>query len=218
MNTLAIFYQTLALAGAIGSLIGGVSSVIVIWERRLYTKKSEKNVQKGEVMKKSYIISKIIVGCGLIAFSSYLFSMLAFGQPEYRNQKLVAEAWHALNEKQYEIAIEVAKECIVEFRSDAFKEQEKLDSANEPSPPVGKTSANIKNEILRRGLLNDVAACWYIIGVSEMKLKNNEKAVGAFKKLRQFSYARIYDPEWDGFWSPSEKAESYIQSLGGKLY
>ena len=226
MYTLEILYRSIAIAGAIGSLLGGVASIVIIWERSLYLRNineagyenNDPDEERGAQMKKIYTIAKILIGSILIILSIISFSFIAQSGQEYRNVILTGNAWKEFNNKEYENAIEIAKDCILEFQGDASTEQERLEKTNAPLPPEGKTTEKEKSIILNRGLLNDVAACWYIIAVSEMKLGNKDKAISAFNKLKKYSYSRVYDPSYDGFWSPANKADSYIKSLADELY
>lgn len=215
MYTLEILYRSIAIAGATGSLLGGVASIVIIWERSLYLRNTE---ERSAQMKNSYTISKILIGSILILLSLISFSFIVQSGQEFRNVILTGNAWKAFNKGGYDNAIEIAKDCILEFQGDAASEQEKLENNKAPFPVEGKTTEKEKSIILNRGLLNDVAACWYIIAVSEMKLGNNDKAISAFNKLKKYSYARVYDPSYDGFWSPAKKADSYIKSLTDGLY
>lgn len=219
MYELEILYQSIAIAGAIGSFVGGIASVISLYLSLNSEKKMSHNPgEKMHTIFSKRYIPRLVVGAGLIFLSVSLFSILAFAEPEYKNVRLVANAWAELNDGNYIKAIKVSKECIVEFQDEALEEQQKLEKNNVPNPPIGKTTKNMKETILHRGLLNDVGACWYIIGVSELKLGNKSKAKSAFNRLKQFSYARIFDPAWGGFWSPSKKANSYLKSLENELY
>jgi hypothetical protein len=61
--------------------------------------------------------------------------------------------------------------------------------------------------ILERGLLNDVGTCWFIKGRSLEKLERRQEAIQAYRRAERYTYARTYDPSWDGFWSPSQGAK-----------
>ncbi len=147
-----------------------------------------------------------------------LLIVIITNHPKYLNEELTIAAWNAFNKKDYQSSLEKAKECIIEFKTDAKLEENKFIENNIPEPPIGKVGPEEKKEILRRGLLNDVATCWYIIGKCEWKLNNLNKAISAFDSATVFQNARIYDPASDAFWSPAQKAQSYINAIKSDLY
>ncbi len=154
--------------------------------------------------------------CKSIVSLFVFFVFIGHTRTIYKNEELTTDAWKHYNEGNYSLAIEKAKECIIEYQQTAKDEQQELLNNSIPEPPVGKVVEKEKQNIFKRGLLNDVATCWYIIGISDVKL-HNKKAIDAFKKVLDYPYARTYDPGWDGFWSPSEKAKEYIKSIENGL-
>jgi hypothetical protein len=86
MYTLEILYRSLAIAGAIGSLLGGVASVVIIWERSLYSSNASEgsNEARSHTMKNTYTIAKILIGSVLMIMSVFLFSYIAHSSQEYR--------------------------------------------------------------------------------------------------------------------------------------
>jgi len=122
------------------------------------------------------------------------------------NLSLTTSAWNAYNKKNYPIAIEMADECIFNFGPTAKRMQREMVSQNMPIPPEGKVKDQEKQEILNRGILNDVGTCWFIKGIS-LEIKGNAReAIGAYQEAETLPYARTYDPSWDGFWSPAKSA------------
>ncbi len=121
------------------------------------------------------------------------------------NTDLTTKAWHAFNKKNYKEAIKWAEQCIEEFEPSAIREQKNLGKNNVPLPPIGKVkSENERTEIFHRGLLNDVATCWYVKGRSLEKLEKTGEAIKAYQRAEIYTYGRTWDPSWEGFWSPSE--------------
>lgn len=212
MKTLELTYYIFAILGGVGSLIGGITNLLIYWNVKRHMKKNIKNYSTKAVA----VI--LILGTVLIMLFMVVIGGVLFAREKYKNEQLTAEAWSAYDSGKYELAIEKAKDCIIEFQGEALRQENELKDNKIPEPPKGKTTSEKAKEVLRRGLLNDVATCWIIIGMSEMKLSHKEKAISAFKKAKQFTYARTYDPSWDGFWSPSEKAEDYIKGLQKELY
>ena len=83
-----------------------------------------------------------------------------------------------------------------------------MEKNNVPLPPVSNVSDKEEKEIINRGILNDVATCWYIIGRSYEGRGHRYKheAIQAYSKVAQFSHALTYDPNGDHFWSPAQAA------------
>ncbi len=157
----------------------------------------------------------LIVAC--IFLASGIFGTRAFTQSKFQNEILTEASWISFDKGQYEEAIKKAEKCIKEFGDDAIEKQQKLTNNNIPLPPEGEDSVNIskerREEIFKRGVLNDVAACWFIKAKSLEELNKNEDAKKAYQATAQFTYARVWDPKWKGFWSPSKKAQSILNRL-----
>lgn len=132
------------------------------------------------------------------------------------NELLTYAAWKNFEAKTYEAALDMADECITEFAQTATRFQQELETSNKPLPPKGVVAdKEEKTLIFSRGLLNDAATCWYIKGYSLEKLKKTKEASAAYCEATRYTYARTYDPSWDGFWSPAQTASDRKMSLGG---
>ena len=122
---------------------------------------------------------------------------------------LTAAAWDALDNGQYETAIENAQRCIDLFEDEAIRQQ---DALTEP-PPLGPVSSAQKQEISSNWALNDVGTCYFIMGQALEKLGRIEDAKSAYRGAQRFPYARTWDPKgW--FWSPAEGASKRLAELG----
>jgi hypothetical protein len=141
-----------------------------------------------------------------------------FGQVGENSQQLTTEAWAAFKKADFKGAISKAQECIRNFKDDADDKQEELRKKNTPEPPTDSFSATEREEILKRGPLNDVATSFFIIGESEEEMyrrekdkdkdpQHNQRAKEAYKEACKYTYARAWDASGSGFfWSPSKKA------------
>jgi hypothetical protein len=127
------------------------------------------------------------------------------------HEKLTKAAWDAYNAKEYDKAIEMTDKCIDEFEATAFRMQGEL----KKEPSTGTVSDDIKEEIFKNGVLNDVATCWFIKGRSLERLNKIEGAIQAYCKTSIYKYARTYDPNWKGFWSPSQATKDRLPLLRG---
>jgi len=125
------------------------------------------------------------------------------------NERLTLQAWEALAARKWDDAFRIASECIEQFGAQAEREQQRLTRDNVPLPPVGKVAPDVRDRILERGLLNDVAACYYIKGEAAMSLSRRDDAKRAYAAATRLPHARVYDPA-GFFWSPAEAAEARL--------
>src|ERR1035441_7005147 len=131
----------------------------------------------------------------LVAILVALVSIHVWGQtdkPKPLNEKATAAAWDALNASKYEAAITNANQCIDEFRGQATRLQEKLQNAK-AELPTGAVSDDVKKKISENGLLNDVAACYFIQGKAAEKLGRIDDAKKAYTETKKLTYARVWD-------------------------
>ncbi len=159
---------------------------------------------------------RFLPGILLLAISTGIFTTRALsGEQLPPNAELTMQAWDAYNKGDYERAITKAAACIDEFRGGAKREQKQLKDAQTPPPPTGAVSDEQKATIIERGLLNDVATCYYIKGRSAEKLGRREEAKKDYENAGAYTYARCWDPKgW--FWSPSEAATDRLEILSEK--
>ena len=114
---------------------------------------------------------------------------------------LTNAAWAALGNKEYQRAVDLARQCIGLFESQAIQQQNALKEA----PPKGVVSEEQKQIIFKNWALNDVGTCYYILGLALEALGRKSEALEAYKATLRFPYARTWDPKgW--FWSPAEAA------------
>ena len=174
----------------------------------------EKNIKDQNIERKMNRINykPLVIGLFLLAVSGSIFSYrYSEAQNIPLNQKLTKEAWDCFNNSDYEEAIKKTNECIGLFRGQAEIKQEELEKLNVHKPSVTPSDKERK-EIFSRGLLNDVATCYYIKGLCYKKLSNNEDATKSFLNAKKFSYAMCWDPQgW--FWNISEAASGKLREL-----
>lgn len=157
------------------------------------------------------LFSFVLVGisASLIALST---SILLARDEQPLNVQLTVAAWDAFNAGNYQQAIARADKCINEFRGSADREQVELQNSKAPLPPKGKVSEEEKKRILARGLLNDVATCFFIKGRSAENVGRIPEAREAYLAASKYTYARTWDPKgW--FWSPAEAASDRLTTL-----
>ena len=185
--------------------------------------KHKSNEKGNYYMKRSPIIKSLlgthrflrsVAICGgiVVLFATPLTSFCQAETPALpRNVELTSKAWEAHGKRNYDEAIKVADKCIAAFEASAVKIQERL-VKDKVKTPLGEVTPEEKKIIESNGLLNDVAACYIIKGLSLVELKRNDEARVAFKAAAKLTHARIWDPKgW--FWSPSEKADEELEKL-----
>ncbi len=154
----------------------------------------------------------------LCLLASTLLAASFVGTSLHAEEQCLKAAWKAFAGEKYEDAIEYADKCIDDFAKTAEREQEKLNKDKEPVPPTGAVSDAEKDKIFKRGLLNDVAAAYFIKGRSAEYLyrkggsdasKYKEMAKEAYEATCRYKHGRIWDDRgW--FWSPCEAASDRL--------
>jgi hypothetical protein len=154
-----------------------------------------------------------------IANSSYAEGTNIQGDSE----RLTQQSWDALNNSDYQLAIQKAEHCIKGFRGTADILQKSLKDKDAPLPPIGAVrDENERRAIFDRGCLNDVATCYFIIGEAQSGLADRseasakkehvQKAKAAYEAAARYTYARTWDLRgW--FWDPSATSNERIAGL-----
>ena len=136
-----------------------------------------------------------------------------------RNAQLAGCAWGFLDDARYVDAIAVAEECIDAFEGQALRDQQSLSLDGQPAPLTGQPGSKAElNEILKRGVLNDVAACHFVKGQALERLDRLDDARNEYQNVLQYPYARVWDPAGDPtglgfFWSPAQAAADRLSVL-----
>jgi hypothetical protein len=122
------------------------------------------------------------------------------------NEQGTLSAWDALTNGHPKTAIASADRVVDDFKDEAEAIQTDLRAKNAPAPPVGAvTDEKEKKVIFDRGVLNDVATCYYIKGQVLEQLKDATGAKQAYEAACRLTYARTWDPQgW--FWDPAKKS------------
>lgn len=152
----------------------------------------------------------------LLAITIILFASVSFAQISL-NQKLTTEAWDAFNAQNYKLAIAKADTCIDAFELAATRKQDKMYKNEEPQPPKGVVKdPKERDRIFKRGILNDVATCFFIKGQSAERLEEYKVAMTAYQEGAIFTYARTWDPKgW--FWISADACEDRLSQIKRKL-
>lgn len=207
MNINDVIHGAIGLIGALGALFGGIAALVphAKWLRR--RRRSGTNPPQ-----KAYR-GTLLLSIFLIMVSASIFAVRAFsGQEQPPNAELTIRAWDAINKGKNEQAIIIAERCINEFHGAADRMQAQLLKDSIPLPSNSGIADNEKQTVLARGLLNDVAACFYIKGRAAENLGIKEEARQAYREAVQYTYARCWDLK-GYFWSPSEAASDRLSLL-----
>lgn len=211
--------STATLIAAIAALLGGIAAILRSLPpknifRKSHVKEENTTVEtEGKSMKNN---KKKLRNIGVVStlIAIFIITMrVVFAQGIAANQKLTNEAWDYYDKNEYESAILKATECINMFGGQAELEQEELINNNIPVPDTNPKSEEDKNKIFSRGLLNDVATCYFIIGQSYEKQGNRTEALRAYNNAVEFTHAMAYDPSGPWFWSVSKAAKGRVRQL-----
>jgi len=136
------------------------------------------------------------------------------------NVKMMKEVWDTFNEAKetkkidlYQEAIEKADILIREYEPGALGKQKQLIQDKVKVPKDGKLSKEDKEVVFSFGTLHEVSAAWWVEGRSFEALGKSQEAVHAFEQAAQYPHALVYDPSWDGFWSPSKDASARLEYM-----
>jgi len=128
------------------------------------------------------------------------------------NRQATAEALAAFKSGHNETAITKADECISRYRETADRIQHFL-TTNQTILPKGKVSAHEKERIATYQILHDVATCLLIKGQAEEQLGHTEEARKAYAETKNYTHARVCDPDSGLFSSPAEAASERLAKL-----
>ena len=141
-------------------------------------------------------------------------------EPIPPNVRMMNEVWEVFNKAKetndnslYVETINKAEALIHEFEPGARFRQKNLLEKNVKILEPGTRSIEEKKTIWEFGPLHEVSAAWWVIGRAMNAQGNTQEAIKAFKKAMEYPHALVYDPTWDGFWSPAEDAEARIEYL-----
>jgi hypothetical protein len=213
MDIESFLRSTNGLIAGFGTLLAGIASIL----KAVANARQQLSISQGEFSRPALLTSILkmrVFGIGVLLSLAAIgiFAARASLPPPPLNVQLTSAAWDALSKAEYTTAIAKAKECTATFEGQAMREQELLIANNSPLPSTGAVNEDEARIILSRGALNDVAACYLIIGQALEKLNRNSEARNAYKETQKFPYARVWDPRgW--FWSPTDEATDRLSRL-----
>jgi len=211
ISNLESLHLWIALLTGVGGVLVGLGAVLSgIAKLRAI----ERSKEVGEMVSGKKRKYRRVAGAGAVVLAGGLaLSIWATGAGVLPlNVELTNAAWKAFNDEDWEAAARKAGECIEEFRGQAILAQEELEQKGEPLPPEGRVSEQVAEKIHSRGLLNDVATCYFIRGKAYQAMGRNAEAREAYENAAKFTYARTWDPKgW--FWSPSNAARGQLKTL-----
>lgn len=216
MTVTAYVESTEGLIAGIGGLMTGLAALLTaIRQYRRAPAGSPEGVPMTKHSKAHrYVSATGVLGVVLLVLSGSLLVTRAFSNgPQALNVELTTAGWTAFNKGDFVGAIANAEKCIGEFRGAADRKQAELEKAKVAPPPTGAVSSDEERKtIFARGLLNDVATCFFIKGRSAENLGRKDQARQAYESASKYTYARCWDPKgW--FWSPAEASMDRLATL-----
>ena len=165
-------------------------------------------------------IALILLGIAFLFFNNSVVSnTISSSSAENGNvemelhTQLTNSAWTALENKEYNLAIEIADSYIKNFKDNALQIQKHLIESASPTPPVGSVHASQKDAIFLRDILNDTAACYYIKAQALYNLGQIDEAKDVYLAVLEFPDARVWNPNKNEFWNPSQSALEILSTL-----
>lgn len=154
-----------------------------------------------------------VLGIMLIASSMATCTVWAV-QDRCPDNDRTCSAWKAYENGEFSTAIyEANRKCIREFRREADRDQKRLLDEKVAAPGKGRVSDQERDAIFARGVLNDVATCYWIVGKSSEKLDKLKDARSAYEKCATYPYARTWDDKEELFWNPAENCADKLKDL-----
>lgn len=144
-----------------------------------------------------------------------------FGPPS-QNERWTLDAGRAFERKDYDTAILSANKVVDLYGGTARRQQELLENQKEPLPHTGRVFPWETGKVFSRGILNDVASCYWILGQSYENKGKGCEAKDAYAAASRLTYARTWDPQWwpirgwspfGWFWSPAEVAQDRVVKM-----
>lgn len=144
-------------------------------------------------------------------------------EPIPPNVRMMNDVWKAFNnaeqskdKESYLKAIKAAEKLIKKFEPGAKHKQKMLLEEKVEIQKPGNRSQEKKKIIWEFGPLHEISASWWVIGRSREERKELKEAIEAYEKAAKYLHALVYDPTWDGFWSPSDESKARIDNLKEK--
>lgn len=212
----ALILAVVALLGAIASLIKSLTELIDELKntfkliRSLFLKQKKQKEANMQIKHKTLL--SIIFLLLIIPIAVFTVRATDIMPP---NVRMMKEVWGTFNKakeskksEDYHKAIEKAEILIQEFEPGAEAKQRRLLENKVKIPKDGKLSKEEKETVFDFGPLHEVSAAWWVKGRSLEALRKTQEAIQAYEKAAQYPHALVYDPSWDGFWSPAQDAEA----------
>jgi len=161
---------------------------------------------KANIIYMKSIVKNFLNNSNRLCILSALVMLSGFAIPSKSqplNEKLTSAAWQSFSKGQFNEAIKKAEECIDEFDAAAMRLQRELEKSN-LIVPEGEVDEKTKAKIFSNGLLNDVAACWFIKAQALEAQNKTDLAFKAYKQCMKYTYGRVWDPDKKIFWSPAD--------------
>jgi hypothetical protein len=127
--------------------------------------------------------------------------------------RTVRTAWRSIDKEAWNAAIGSADKVIAEFAPTAEREQRQLEAAKAPKPPIGSVPDGERATIFNRGVLNDVATCYFIKSKALERVGRKQEAERVYGEAARLTYARTWDPNDACFFSPAQAAEDRLVVL-----
>lgn len=119
-------------------------------------------------------------------------------------------------EEDYLESIRKSEALILRFGPMADLQERQLIEKKTAIQNGGIKNDEEKKIIWSFGVLHEVSAAWWVKGRSLEALGKIGEALEAFAQSAKYPHALVYDPTWDGFWSPAEDSKARIEYLNKK--
>ena len=134
----------------------------------------------------------------------------------------IQKAWQAFEASRFEESIKVAQSCIENYLLTAEAIQREIQEAGIPCCPTGKVNKQVKKACDEQGILNDIAAAYFIksqallellLVKKRQSLADYQEAIHAMEGACRLKCGKVWDVKKRFFWSPCEGIKMELEHL-----
>lgn len=210
------------LEGIAANAIGGVIAVLVVGLYDRFVAKQPQLLKRRQALIVFSVAFVIIFLTDLTPMPvGETIRVRIFG-PLSQNEAWTIAAWRDFKHNEYDAAILSANKVVDLYGGMAMRQQEALESQKEPAPPTGRVFPWESGTVFSRGILNDVASSYWVLGQAYESRGKGCEAKSAYAAASKLTYGRAWDPQWwpirgwspvGWFWQPAELAQDRVAKM-----
>jgi tetratricopeptide (TPR) repeat protein len=148
---------------------------------------------------------------GLLTLSFFLGFWIVGRVQESIDTYYTRKAFVAFENEDWDEAADYAKKCIKETAIGAASLQDDLTAKDVPVPKAPWTPEVRERIFTEQGVVNNVAACYWILGRISEEHGDGERAKEYYAKAAEFTHGVVWDKRYEGFWSVADEAQGRLK-------